>query len=421
MKASDLIMLGIFYTIIGRVSGQSGTDMRNLYTYLFTTSGYNNNIRPVVNQSVPTQVSVDLLLTGLLGIDEAKQQMGSVGTLIIKWRDEFLSWTPSSYGEAMYFDLPQDLIWKPDLQVFNGLTDFTNLGGSFMTVRVFSTGDVIWMPYKVFQTKCRIDVTYFPFDRQKCQITMVAWNSDASSVSLTIGTNGMQIDEDINDGQWTLSSPKADVRVDDNQSLITFELMLKRKPKVFVLNIMIPMFFLIVLDVFTFIIPNDSGEKISYSVAVMLALSIFMTVVTSILPPTSYSTSYLEMYIILILALGTLILIITAISLRIHERGQDREIPFWLQKLTVLSWKLNCRSRNNSVRFIYPNKMDSISNNEVEMDVKNTKDTMNINNKQNESVFWTDVTSAVDFFMFWIFSFIILIASASLLGLAASS
>ncbi|XP_061173312.1 acetylcholine receptor subunit alpha-type acr-16-like [Saccostrea echinata] len=206
------------------VSGQSGTDMRNLYTYLFTTSGYNKNIRPTVNQSVPTKVSVELLLTGLLGIDEAKQQMGSVGTLTIRWRDDFLSWSPSSYGEAMYVDLPQDLIWTPDLQVFNGLTDFTNLGGSFMTLRVFSTGDVVWMPYKVFDTKCRIDITYFPFDRQKCQIILVAWNSDASSVNLTKGTNGMQIDEDINDGQWTLSNPKADVRMDDNQSLITFEL-----------------------------------------------------------------------------------------------------------------------------------------------------------------------------------------------------
>lgn len=62
-------------------SAQTGNDVRNLYTYLFTTSGYNKDVRPAQNQSAPTSVSVQLLLTGFLGLQETSQQLNTVGIL----------------------------------------------------------------------------------------------------------------------------------------------------------------------------------------------------------------------------------------------------------------------------------------------------------------------------------------------------
>jgi hypothetical protein len=142
----------IFWTIIavtGIVAGQSGTDVRNLYTDLFVTQRYYKDVRPQQNYTQPTQVSVGLLLTGLHGLDEVQQQMGSVGVLTIRWKDEFLFWTPSTYGGVTFIDVPQDLVWRPDLQVRNSRSSYTQLGGSFLNVRIFSSGDVVWRPYKV--------------------------------------------------------------------------------------------------------------------------------------------------------------------------------------------------------------------------------------------------------------------------------
>lgn len=59
------------------------------------------------------------------------------------------------------------------------------------------------------------------------------------------------------------------------------------------------MAFLVVLDIFTFIIPNESGEKLSFSVAVLLSIFILMTVVTSMLPISSAVTSYLEIFLLI--------------------------------------------------------------------------------------------------------------------------
>ncbi|XP_065944320.1 neuronal acetylcholine receptor subunit alpha-3-like [Magallana gigas] len=234
MRRSRKITIWMLYVlIIGReyVSSQTGTDIKNLYTYLFTTLNYNKDIRPATDQTAATDVSMELLLTGFHGLHEATQQMSSMGILTIKWKDEFLTWTPSSYGGATYIDVPQGKIWKPDLQIQNGMTSFSELGGSFMSLRIFSTGDVSWQPYKVFNTKCLINIAYFPYDRQQCSIKIVAWNSDSTTVNLTKGATPFTLDDELNDGQWAISDPTANTLVDDGSSLIIYRLNFVRKPK----------------------------------------------------------------------------------------------------------------------------------------------------------------------------------------------
>lgn len=415
MERSEIIILWSMHAFTGIVTGQSGTDMKNLYAYLFTSLEYNKDIRPQQNQSELTPVSVDLLLTGFHGLDEAKQQMGSVGILTIRWRDEFLFWTPSTYGGVSYIDVPQGLVWKPDIQVRNSLSSYAQLGGSFMNLRVFSTGDVMWTPYKVFNTKCRIDIRFFPFDRQECSVILVTWASGASTVTFTKGTNGMQLDMDSSNSQWTMSNPTADVTVNDNASQITFKVTLDRKTKVYILNIVIPMLFLIILDVFTFCLPNDCGEKISYSITVFLAISIFMTIMANLLPPTSNSTSYLEIYIMLNMSIGTLILMISAISYRIHNRTQEREIPSWIKMLTILSWKLQCRAQSKLTEpddvTVMKTGVDAYCERETNAQPVSGSDAI---------VLWKDVTSAIDFYMFWFFLFVIFTSTVIHFGLATS-
>jgi hypothetical protein len=244
MKRSEIMMIWNLCIIARFVVGHSGTDMKTLYNDLFTKSGYNKNIRPKEDQIQATSVSVELLLTGLHGLDEAKQQMTSVGILTIKWRDDYLIWNPSSYGGATYIYVPQDLVWKPDLQVLNGVTNFAELGGKFMNLHVTSKGDVTWSPYRVFNTKCEIDTRFFPFDKQECSIKLVAWGSDTASIDITPGINAMRLDYDSDNGQWNMSSPTTEVTVDEHGSVIIFKITLDRKPKLYVLNIIFPMFFL---------------------------------------------------------------------------------------------------------------------------------------------------------------------------------
>lgn len=379
------------------VSGQTGKDVSRLYNYLFFTLNYNKEIRPAIYQNTSTQVKVDLLLSGLHHIDETHQQMTSVGVLTVRWKDELLTWDPSSFGGANFIDVPQGKIWKPDLQVRNGFADFSQMGHDFMFLKIYHSGEVVWFLHKVFHTKCKMDVTFFPFDRQNCSLQIISWSNDASSVYITGGVDGFRMDAHLHHGHWQISGYSFSTFMEVNDSVISFSLALDRKPKIYILNILIPVCFLVILSLLTFLLPNDCGEKVSYSITVLLSMSIFLTVVASMLPTNSDSVSYLEIYIVAVLSVGVLIIVLSTISLRLHYRTEQRIIPDWVQRMTRFSWTLRCqRIEGTRCKYNYGRKSK-----EYFGEKQKRKDPRKL------VVRWTDVTSALDFYMFWLFFIVI--------------
>ena len=68
---------------------------------------------------------------------------------------------------------------------------------------------------------------------------------------------------------------------------IHFGIALTRKPLYYILNTIIPSVVLAVLSTLTFLVPNDSGEKLSMGVAILLAFTVFMLILSDITPQTS--------------------------------------------------------------------------------------------------------------------------------------
>ena len=48
--------------------------------------------------------------------------------------------------------------------------------GTFQTnVVVSSTGNCLYVPPGIFKSTCKIDITWFPFDDQKCDLKFGSW------------------------------------------------------------------------------------------------------------------------------------------------------------------------------------------------------------------------------------------------------
>ena len=57
--------------------------------------------------------------------------------------------------------------------------------GSYQTnVVVSSNGDCLYIPPGIFKSTCKIDITWFPFDDQKCDLKFGSWTYNGWKVFL---------------------------------------------------------------------------------------------------------------------------------------------------------------------------------------------------------------------------------------------
>jgi hypothetical protein len=67
------------------------------------------------------------------------------------WTDSRLKWEPSEYGNISDIRLPNEKVWKPDIELYNGLEEVER--GS-VNVMVSHDGHVFWVPPAVYRTTC---------------------------------------------------------------------------------------------------------------------------------------------------------------------------------------------------------------------------------------------------------------------------
>ncbi|CAG2238362.1 unnamed protein product [Mytilus edulis] len=383
----------LFYWCLSACNGQTGDDVKSLVTQLFTTNTYKKNVRPNADQTQPMQVDLDFYLVGINGIDEITQKLTTTGFLFISWTDEYLTWTPASHGGVEYIYVSQSDIWKPDITLQNGFSKLKELGSSFINVQILPNGEVTWLPTEVFETKCNIDIKYFPFDRQTCEIVFVVWSSSILDVNVTKGSRGILLEALDPNGVWSVVSTTAGDDVLSSESRVVFTITLERSSAYYVMNVIVPVILLGILNVFTFVIPADSGEKMGYSITVFLAFAVFLTIISSELPKTS--GSLLGNYLMFQMGMGTFVVAVTALELRIHHRKD--KVPNKIQRI----FRSKCKTR-----------------------VKSSDKTFDNPGKEKESEdgekTWSDITSTTDFILFWVSLVSTFIVTVTILGLLSS-
>lgn len=117
----------------------------------------------------------------------------------------------------------------PDLVLKNGFTDFKPLGGNFYYVTVKNDGTVHWYPYMVFETKCNMDVSFYPFDRQTCKIIFKTWSYSRWEINLTVSADKVGFYEFVPNNVWEVTSTDATYDVTSSATDVVFIINLRRK------------------------------------------------------------------------------------------------------------------------------------------------------------------------------------------------
>ena len=152
---------------------------------------------------------------------------------------------------------------------------------------------------------------------------------------------------------------------------------------------------LALLSPLVFLLPYNSGERIGFSVTILLALSVFMTMVADQVPQKSLSLPRVVYMTFISYCLTTLVVIIVVINARIHDISDCIPVPCCLTAFVTLTKFFCCclgRRRepmtSNAVQKENKDADACVEDAGAELGSRKTK--------RDKTVTWQDVSWAID-------------------------
>ena len=377
------------------VIGMTFENTLSQYDALFTS--HNKILRPIINQSLPVYVNVEMFLASIDGFDEVSGILSILAIFIETWKDEILTWDPSIGVTNLV--LPQDDIWRPNLFNVKVASKFLPISDSSFTVRVFFDGSVIWMPGGTMKVKCSPDVTKFPFDVQKCTIQVLSWGYSKTEVVLVSTKSTVDQTYYEPNGEWDILSTSVRQESDDAVSLINIDLEIKRLPLFHILNTLLPVVLLGIVTPMVFLLPCESGERSGYSLTMLLSSTVFLTVVNDALPSTSDPMSTLSYFVCGMMVYSVVITAVNVVQLNLFFRSETEHVPFCVQRFIRVVNCASCSGKRKIEPIVKVENLngESVNNGDGEIVIMT-----------NVTMTWQDVVRVLDkVYVFFFFTIII--------------
>lgn len=145
---------------------------------------------------------------------------------------------------------------------------------------LYKQGGILWIPPSIYKSSCQIDVKYFPFDQQVCEMIFGSWVYHSEDLTLDYfeNTRNVDLNDYIPSGTWDIIEAPAtieyynDINTNKSKVHMIYKIKMNRKSLFYVANLIIPTFLISFLTVVVFFLPTNDGEKITLSLGLLFAL-----------------------------------------------------------------------------------------------------------------------------------------------------
>ncbi|XP_077341261.1 5-hydroxytryptamine receptor 3A-like [Lithobates pipiens] len=336
------------------------------------------SFRPTLNYSRPTSVNISFTIYAVLGVNEKSQILTTFLWLRLFWQHEFLTWTPAKCGAVEKISLPVEYIWTPDIIVYELFDIFSS--GITTTARCDSfplrlviregnehhhpnnhidedksqrtpfvyvnhTGRIRYDKMLRVVSSCNLGIFNFPFDVQNCSLTFGSYMHTVRDVRLGLALPVEQILQNSlqyleTSGEWELLRIEGNPDIlkfgIDEWDIITFRVVIRRRPILYVVNLLVPSAFLMLIDILSFFLPPHSTDRASFKMTLLLGYTVFLLIMNDLLPSTANGTPLIGIYFSVCLALLVLSLLETVIITHVLHRGTlSGSVPSWVKRFVL--------------------------------------------------------------------------------------
>ncbi|XP_063166540.1 neuronal acetylcholine receptor subunit alpha-9 [Candoia aspera] len=303
-----------------------------LFNELF--ENYSNALRPVEDTDMVLNVTLQITLSQIKDMDERNQILTAYLWIRQTWYDAYLKWDKDQYDGLDSIQIPSNLVWRPDIVLYNKADDdFSEAVNTNIVLRY--DGKITWDAPAITKSSCVVDVSYFPFDSQQCNLTFGSWTYNGNQVDIFNTLDSGDLSDFIEDVEWEIHGMPAVKNVitygccSEPYPDATFTVILKRKSSFYIFNLLLPCLLISFLAPLGFYLPADSGEKVSLGVTVLLALTVFQLMVAESMPP-SENVPLIGKYYIATMTMITASTALTIIIMNIHYCGSGaKPVPQW--------------------------------------------------------------------------------------------
>nr|CDS17640.1 nicotinic acetylcholine receptor a11 subunit [Echinococcus granulosus] len=391
-----LVVFSILLSEVTKADVLNNGMNEELHERLTTKKNYSPFVRPVKTHDSAVLLFMNLSLIQILDVvrhshksnilkDEKRQIIITNAWANLDWKDHNFIWDPMEHGNV----------------TAGGDWDLASSSSTLVVVNY--DGTVVWRPPIIFKSQCEINVEYFPFDMQNCSMKIGCWTHHGLLIDLRHTSqkarsqapfdncrsqidHAMDLSMFTTDVQWDLIGVSARRNIEfypcctEPYLDITFYIILRRKPLFFGVNVICPCISISILTILVFYLPADSREKISLSISILIALTVFFLLVFEISPPTSLVVPLIVKFLLFTMVLIIFSTIATVVVLNVRTRSPDtHKISPWIRRIFIdtfpkilfikryehfdtYSFRKRLKSPNNNRRF---NSIQTFTNGNV--------------------------------------------------------
>lgn len=310
----------------------------------YLLNNYNPAVIPIGGNQTLVNVTIDLSINQIIDVNEARQLITTYCWMRMFWKDYYMTWNASDFGDISSVHVPARQVWLPDILLLNSVEASNGDIPETDVVVYESDGSAKYLFPAVYHSSCSLDISFFPFDEQYCNLTFLSWTHAGNEIDIFNKLEDADMSYFVLHEEWILLDVKM-VRVEQMYPCCDYPfpdvrviLHIRRKPLFYVFNLIAPSVVITVVALVGFFSPQtahgEREERVTLGITTLLSMSVLLMMVSDEMPATSDTVPLIGMYYGALISIISVATVLSVLNLHIDDKGNHgKPVPLLVKKI----------------------------------------------------------------------------------------